>query len=76
MDGIAPDCETEAGCLIPPLPENGSRVLNLRSMRVALGDLIDPGTICRAFESEFGALDWHDLTLLADVETTINPRSD
>lgn len=72
VDGIVPDCKTDAGCLIPPLPENGKRVLSLRSMRVELGDLIDSGTVCRAFESEFGPLDWHDLSLLAAVEDVLN----
>ena len=76
VDGIVPDCKTDAGCLIPPLPENGKRVLSLRSMRVALGKLIDSGTVCRAFESEFGPLDWHDLSLLAAVEDVLNSSKD
>ena len=71
---MLPDCRTSAGCLIPPLPENGQRILSLRSMRLALGNLLDPGTICRAFEAEYGALDWHDLSLLAAVEKELKPE--
>lgn len=37
-------------------------------MRVRLGNMVDAGTICKAFEAEFGALDWWDLELLATVE--------
>jgi len=43
-------------------------------MRVALKNLIDPGTICRAFEREHGELTWFDLELLAAVETELNPE--
>lgn len=33
-----------------------------------LRDLVDPGTIRRAFEQEHGELTWDDLELLAAIE--------
>lgn len=45
-------------------------------MRIALKTLIDPGTICRAFEREHGELDWFDLELLATVEKELHPEED
>ena len=52
---------------------DGRRILTLRGMRLALKTLIDPGTICRAFEREHGELDWFDLELLATVENELQP---
>lgn len=73
-DGIQPDCETATGCLIPALSEDGQRILTLRGMRISLKNLIDPGTICRAFEREYGELDWFDLEMLAAIETELQPE--
>lgn len=68
MDGIIPLCRTEQGCLIPQLRPAGERVLTFRAMRVRLAELVDPGTVSRAFAREFGPLEWDDLELLAITE--------
>ena len=60
---MRPGCETETGCLVPSPGPEGQRVLKLRSLLMRLGNLIDPGTVCRTF----GA-DLDDLELLAVAE--------
>jgi len=41
-------------------------------LQIRLGKLIDPGTICRAYEQQYGELTWDDLELLAAVEDLHN----
>ncbi len=43
-------------------------------MQVSLKNLIDPGTICRAFEQEYGVLTWFDLEMLSDLEAELQPE--
>jgi hypothetical protein len=43
-------------------------LLSLRGLQIRLANLVDPGTICRAFEQKHGELTWDDLELLAAVE--------
>lgn len=56
------------------MPADGQRVFMLRGMNLALKKLIDPGTICRAFEKEHGELTWFDLELLAAIEAELQPE--
>ena len=67
MDGITPECRTEAGCPIPALEQEGRRTLEIRSMILRLKGLIDPGTICRICSVELS-----DLELLAIIEEQLN----
>lgn len=66
MDGITPECQTGAGCLIPELPREGKRVMEIRRLISQLHGVIDPGTICRICD-----VDLIDLTLLAAVESEL-----
>lgn len=70
MDGILPECQTEAGCPIPRLDSDALRVMKLRSMLVRLHEIVDPGTICKMFHA---TLD--DLELLAIVEDELKPET-
>jgi hypothetical protein len=63
VDGLTPDCRTALGCLIPALPVEGKRVLEIRGLLNRLHNVIDAGTICRICD-----VDLIDLQLLAIVE--------
>lgn len=63
MDGITPDCQTPAGCLIPTLEAEGRRVMEIRDLLGKLHNVIDSGTICRICD-----VDLLDLQLLAIAE--------
>lgn len=66
---MAPDCETGAGCAIPPLAPDGRRVLELRGLILKLHGLVDAGTILRMAEA-----DLDDLALLASVEELLKDK--
>jgi hypothetical protein len=66
IDGDIPACETEKGCLIPPLSENGARVMAMRQMLIRLKELVDPGTILAMHGASL-----HDLEMLAEAEELI-----
>jgi len=66
MDDVAPNCKTERGCLIPRVDEEGRRILEVRRLLLSLGDLIDPGTVCRICN-----VDRDDLELLARIQETV-----
>jgi len=61
-----PDCETEKGCIIPPLSERGQKVMELRERLVRLGDLVHSSTILAAYGATI-----EDLELLAKAEDLI-----
>ena len=67
IDGGLPDCETGNGCTIPPLDENGRRIMDMREKLVKLKDLIDPGTILNLYGATRD-----DLDLLIKVEELMN----
>ena len=69
MDGITPDCETEAGCRIPRLSPPGERVMQIRGLLMALAPTVDPGTVCRICQ-----VDREDLTLLALIENELSQQ--
>lgn len=69
MDGITPDCETEAGCRIPRLSPPGERVMQIRGLLMALAPTVDPGTVCRICQ-----VDREDLTLLALIENELTEQ--
>lgn len=69
MDGIIPDCETDRGCLIPELEQEGRRILEIRSLIVRLAGVVDAGTVLR-----MAAADLDDLALLAVVEDELRRR--
>ena len=66
MDGIPPDCDTDAGCRIPALTPAGERIMQIRGLLVSLAPTVDPGTVCRIWQ-----VDREDLTLLTLIETEL-----
>ena len=67
QDGIDPDCEREGkACLIPPLTEQGQRVMEIHSMLRALSGLIDSGPILSLYE-----VTKEDLEYLVIVQTEL-----
>ena len=70
VDGVTPGCETGQGCLIPPLDERGSRVMQIRDMLVRLKDLVDAGTVLRMYGAGID-----DLELLALLEDEIRKNA-
>lgn len=68
MDGITPDCQTAAGCIIPKLDPEGRRVMEIHDLLTSkLTDLVDPGTICRICD-----VDLVDLKLLAAMQEILS----
>jgi hypothetical protein len=63
VDGIAPDCETEAGCCIPALDEAGARIIAVHEKLRSLGELVGRGEILRMYGVTIA-----DLELLELVE--------
>jgi hypothetical protein len=53
-------------CLIPPLDEAGSRIMEIRRKLISLQELVDPGTILKMYEATP-----EDIELLAAVETEL-----
>lgn len=51
IDGAVPDCETDKGCLIPPLTEQGQRILEIRDRLITLHDIMDAGTILSMYDA-------------------------
>lgn len=45
IDNIAPDCETERGCLIPKLSEDERRVMTTYMQLNSAADMFGPGLI-------------------------------
>lgn len=71
---MTPECETDVGCPVSPLPGGAVRIMEIRSLLVRLHGAVDPGTICRICE-----VDRDDLELLAIVEEEIKanePQTD
>lgn len=71
IDGEIPDCETEKGCLVPPLGERGQRVMAIREKIVKLKDLIDPGAVLAMYGATV-----EDLNLLAKAEEIMSQATD
>lgn len=63
IDGVIPDCQTDKGCLVPPLDEDAQRVMNIREKLITLKELVDPGTILRMHNATR-----EDIEMLAAVE--------
>ncbi|GER92689.1 hypothetical protein A45J_0407 [hot springs metagenome] len=63
IDGAVPDCRTEKGCLIPPLDEQGQRILEIRDRLITLHDIVDAGTILRLYDATK-----EDVEMMAIVE--------
>ena len=61
-----PRCETGEGCLVPPLPPEEARALELRGLIARLGPLLAPEAVARTF----GATR-RDLLLLAAAEDAL-----
>lgn len=71
VDGAIPDCEAEGkSCLIPPLSDEGRRVMEIHSILRSLGDLVDAGTILQMYEAQK-----EDIEYLAIVESEIRKNS-
>lgn len=70
VDGYEPDCLT-GSCVIPPLDDDGQRIMGLRALIVSLDGLVDAGTILTMAEA-----DLNDLALLAEVETLLKTTKD
>jgi hypothetical protein len=70
VDGLTPECETDVGCPVPPLPGGAVRIMEIRSLLVRLQGAVDPGTICRICE-----VDRDDLELLAIVEEELKANT-
>jgi hypothetical protein len=66
IDGDIPDCETEKGCIIPPLSGRGARVMAIREKIIRLKELVDPGTILAMYGASL-----YDLEMLAKAEEMI-----
>ncbi len=64
IDGATPDCEIEGKqCLIPPLCEEGRKVINLHSLLTDLSGLVDAGTILKMYEADRNDIEY--LALIA-----------
>lgn len=63
VDGVIPDCETEAGCLIPMLSGQWHRLLEIRAVLADLKESVGAETVCRLYE-----VDRDDLAGLALIE--------
>jgi len=61
-DGVDPDC-IEGNCLIPPLDEQGQRILEIRDKLISLRELVDAGTILKLYDATL-----EDMETLAAVE--------
>lgn len=73
-DGIAPDCETEKGCMLPKLGPGASRILSIRDKLIALQGLVDSGEILKMYDATR-----QDIELLVEVEKeiqAITPKRD
>ena len=70
-DGIAPDCETEKGCLIPPLGPEERRILEIRGKLITLQGLVDAGTIFQIY----GVIK-DDIDILTVVEEEMKKQND
>ena len=64
-----PDCETEAGCKIPPLSDRGARALEIRDKLIRLSRLGIGGRIMDLYQ-----VDLDDLELLAVIEDRNNEQ--
>jgi hypothetical protein len=72
MDGHIPECETEKGCIIPPLGEWGVKIMGIRDKLAKLTHLVGPAAVLRASRATPD-----DLDLLAKAEEAVdqlNPR--
>ncbi len=69
-DGIAPDCETDKGCKIPPINAAAKRVLKIRDKLIALQGLVDSGDILKMY----GATR-RDIELLVMVEKELKENT-
>jgi hypothetical protein len=65
-DGDIPACETDKGCIIPPLGEYESRIMGLRTRLVMLKDLADPKDVLAAQGATLEEID-----LIAEVERIV-----
>lgn len=70
VDGLIPDCETDVGCIIPRLSDDGQRVMGIRDLLLDLHPLVDPGTVFRICE-----VDREDLELLALIESELKEQA-
>lgn len=66
IDGAVPDCQTDKGCLIPQLDEQGQRILDIRDRLITLHDIMDAGTILRMYDATK-----EDIEMLAIVENEL-----
>jgi hypothetical protein len=69
-DGIAPDCETDKGCVIPPIDVTERRILEIRDKLVALQGLVDSGDVLKMY----GATR-RDIELLVMVEKELKENT-
>ncbi|GEM_PF-2249710 len=69
-DGVAPDCETEKGCILPPIGPAERRILEIRDRLVALQGLVDPGAVLKIYGASR-----RDIELLASVEKELKPSA-
>ena len=69
LDGILPDCQSDAGCLIPRLHPLGARAMNIRDKLVRLHRLKIGGEILRMHGATL-----EDLELLALAEDELNAK--
>lgn len=63
IDEVTPDCETDKGCLIPPLDETGQRIIEIHARIGSLNGLVDAATVLRMY----GATT-EDLEMLAVIK--------
>ena len=69
-DGVDPDCETEKGCVLPPIGPVERRILEIRDRLVALQGLVGSGAVLKIY----GAGRW-DMELLARVEKELKSNA-
>jgi hypothetical protein len=69
-DGVPPPCECDAGCPIPPLSAEESRVMRMRGLLVRLNGLVEGAAVLGACGATM-----EDLELLASVEEEIQRAS-
>ena len=66
IDEVTPDCETDKGCLIPPLDETGQRIIEIHARIGSLNGLVDAATVLRMYEATT-----EDLAMLALVKEAL-----
>lgn len=69
MDGLLPDCQTAAGCLIPPLDPGTSQVLDIRDKLIRLKNMGIGDSILKLYGATVDTLE-----LLAIAEDELNPQ--